>query len=28
MPWNDRPATVLPVIKELITSGLRFWLYR
>ncbi|ONK69543.1 uncharacterized protein A4U43_C05F24080 [Asparagus officinalis] len=25
--WIDSPATVLPTIKDLITSGLRVWLY-
>ncbi|XP_074346166.1 serine carboxypeptidase 1-like [Apium graveolens] len=25
--WMDSPATVLPVIKELMSSGIRVWLY-
>lgn len=25
--WNDEPDTVLPTIKQLILSGIRFWLY-
>lgn len=26
-PWHDRPDSVLPTIKLLIASGIRFWLY-
>ncbi|XWS72969.1 hypothetical protein CRYUN_Cryun02cG0085500 [Craigia yunnanensis] len=26
-PWTDSPATVLPIIKKLMASGLRVWLY-
>ncbi|KAL8097091.1 hypothetical protein AgCh_030262 [Apium graveolens] len=25
--WTDSPATVLPVIKELMSSGISVWLY-
>ncbi|KAK8501886.1 hypothetical protein V6N13_023332 [Hibiscus sabdariffa] len=25
--WTDRPVTILPIIKNLMTNGLRIWLY-
>ncbi|ONK60787.1 uncharacterized protein A4U43_C08F22600 [Asparagus officinalis] len=27
LSWVDNPPTVLPIVIELITSGIRFWLY-
>ncbi|KAJ6813972.1 serine carboxypeptidase-like 40 [Iris pallida] len=27
LPWTDEPDTVLPTIKQLISSGINFWLY-
>ncbi|KAK9096880.1 hypothetical protein Sjap_022377 [Stephania japonica] len=26
-PWSDRPVTVLPTVQQLVSSGIRVWIY-
>ncbi|WRX33285.1 hypothetical protein QQP08_026300 [Theobroma cacao] len=26
--WTDRPVTILPIVKDIVASGVSVWLYR